>query len=252
MKSQRDRLAAFGGATVLLDRDRTLLEGEPDHPPTAPHARGLAYVIYTSGSTGRPKGVEVEQRGLAALLSSQVEAFRLTPDSRVLWLLSPVLLPFVAGMALAYLLDPLARRGERFGIGRPVSALVVLTVVLVAIAYLVAPGSAEQRVYSIASDFTRQIHETTGILIFAIVLARILWRTIDAAPEAPPPPTTLVFKDGRRLQVGNYAIVGATMFDLTPGHPRKIALADVDLEATQKENEDHGVSFQLPSNSPAN
>jgi hypothetical protein len=73
-----------------------------------------------------------------------------------------------------------------------------------------------------------------------------------AAPEAPPPPTTLVFKDGRRLQVGNYAIVGATMFDLTPGHPRKIALADVDLEATQKENEDHGVSFQLPSNSPAN
>jgi hypothetical protein len=73
-----------------------------------------------------------------------------------------------------------------------------------------------------------------------------------AAPEAPPPPTTLVFKDGHRLEVGNYAIVGATMFDLTPGHPRKIALADVDLEATQKENEDHGVSFRLPSNSQAN
>jgi hypothetical protein len=73
-----------------------------------------------------------------------------------------------------------------------------------------------------------------------------------AAVEAPQPPTTLVFKDGRRLEVGNYAIVGATMLDLTPGHPRKIALADVDLEATQKENEDHGVSFQLPSNSQAN
>jgi hypothetical protein len=54
------------------------------------------------------------------------------------------------------------------------------------------------------------------------------------------------------VEVGNYAIVGATMFDLTPGHPRKIALADVDLEATQKENEDHGVSFRLPSNSQAN
>ena len=73
-----------------------------------------------------------------------------------------------------------------------------------------------------------------------------------AAPEAPLPPTTLVFKDGHRLEVGNYAIVGATMFDLRPGHPRKIALADLDLEATQKENEDHGVSFQLPSNSQAN
>ena len=72
-----------------------------------------------------------------------------------------------------------------------------------------------------------------------------------AAPEAPPS-TTLVFKDGHRVEVGNYAIVGATMFDLTPGHTRKIALADVDLEATQKENEDHGVSFRLPSNSQAN
>jgi hypothetical protein len=73
-----------------------------------------------------------------------------------------------------------------------------------------------------------------------------------AAPEAPPPPTTLVFKDGHRLEVGNYAIVGATMFDLTPGHRRRIALADLDLEATQKENEDHGVSFRLPSISQAN
>ena len=51
----------------------------------------------------------------------------------VVWLLSPVLLPFVAGMALAYLLDPVARAGERFGVGRTVSALVVLVVVVVLI-----------------------------------------------------------------------------------------------------------------------
>jgi predicted PurR-regulated permease PerM len=65
----------------------------------------------------------------------------------VMWLLSPVLLPFVAGMALAYLLDPLARRGERFGIGRPVSALVVLTVVLVVMVVgvmVTAPIAANQ------------------------------------------------------------------------------------------------------------
>ena len=36
----------------------------------------------------------------------------------VLWLLSDILLPFVAGMALAYLLDPVARRAERLGISR--------------------------------------------------------------------------------------------------------------------------------------
>ena len=33
----------------------------------------------------------------------------------VLWLLSDVLLPFVAGMALAYLLDPIARRARTAG-----------------------------------------------------------------------------------------------------------------------------------------
>ena len=61
-----------------------------------------------------------------------------------------------------------------------------LTVALVATAYLVSPGGSEQRVYSTATDFTRHTHETTGLLIFAIVLARVLWRLIDAAPEAPP------------------------------------------------------------------
>ena len=66
------------------------------------------------------------------------------------------------------------------------------------------------------------------------------------APEPPQPPTTLVFKDGHQLDVENYAIVGQTLFDLTPGHPRRVPLANLDLDATQKLNEDHGVNFQLP------
>ena len=65
-------------------------------------------------------------------------------------------------------------------------------------------------------------------------------------PQPVQPPTVLVFKDGHKLEVGNYAIVGTTLFDLTSGHPRKIALADLDLEATQKQNDDRGVVFQLP------
>jgi hypothetical protein len=77
----------------------------------------------------------------------------------------------------------------------------------------------------------------------------------DAAPTDPDPPqapTLLVFKDGRKLEVGNYAIVGATLFDLTPGHPRRVALADLDLEATRQQNDDHGVVFQLPPSAQAN
>jgi hypothetical protein len=73
-----------------------------------------------------------------------------------------------------------------------------------------------------------------------------------ASSVTPQIPTTLVFKDGRQIEVGNYAIVGQTLFDLTPGHPRKIALADLDLAATEKQNEDHGVTFQLPASAQGN
>jgi len=43
-----------------------------------------------------------------------------------LWLLHAILLPFVAGLALAYLLNPLANRIERAGAGRVVAALLIV------------------------------------------------------------------------------------------------------------------------------
>jgi hypothetical protein len=67
-----------------------------------------------------------------------------------------------------------------------------------------------------------------------------------AGPVEDQPQTTLVFKDGQRLDVENYAIVGSTLYDLTPGHRRKVALAELDLAATAKENDDRGINFQLP------
>jgi hypothetical protein len=73
-----------------------------------------------------------------------------------------------------------------------------------------------------------------------------------AAPETPQVPTLLVFKDGHQSEVENYAIFGQTLFDLTPGHRRKIALADLDLVATEKQNDDRGVTFQLPPGTQAN
>jgi hypothetical protein len=61
-----------------------------------------------------------------------------------------------------------------------------------------------------------------------------------------------VFKDGQRLDVSNYAIVGNTLYDLTPGHRRKVALAELDLSATAKENDDRGIDFQLPPGTSKN
>lgn len=44
----------------------------------------------------------------------------------MLWVLREILLPFVAGMALAYLLDPLANRLERIGVNRLGASLVII------------------------------------------------------------------------------------------------------------------------------
>ncbi|MFN3892101.1 MAG: AI-2E family transporter [Beijerinckiaceae bacterium] len=44
----------------------------------------------------------------------------------LLWLLSGVLMPFAAGLALAYLLDPIATRLERLGVSRLVASLLIV------------------------------------------------------------------------------------------------------------------------------
>jgi predicted PurR-regulated permease PerM len=50
-----------------------------------------------------------------------------------LWLFSDILLPFVVGMALAYLLDPVADRLERLGLGRTSATLVIMVLFLASI-----------------------------------------------------------------------------------------------------------------------
>ncbi len=60
------------------------------------------------------------------------------------------------------------------------------------------------------------------------------------------PTGVLIFRDGHQLEVQNYAIVGDTLYDLTPGHPRKIALASIDVPATVQANDDRGVTFRVP------
>ena len=73
----------------------------------------------------------------------------------------------------------------------------------------------------------------------------------ESAPE-PATPTVLVFKDGHQLEIENYAIVGATLYDLTEGHRRKVALSDLDLTSTSKQNDDRGIDFHLPAGTIAN
>jgi hypothetical protein len=80
--------------------------------------------------------------------------------------------------------------------------------------------------------------------------------TAAAAAEAPVATaprvaTVLVYKDGRKVEVQNYAIAGDTLYDFTGNLSHKVKLADLDLEATRKANEDRGVDFQIPGEKEA-
>ena len=65
------------------------------------------------------------------------------------------------------------------------------------------------------------------------------------------PNTVLVFRDQHKQEVSNYAIVGQTLYNFAPRHTQKIPLADLDLAATTKANEDQGVDFRVPSSGEA-
>ena len=82
----------------------------------------------------------------------------------VIVLLRGVLLPFVAGMVLAYLLNPLASYIEQLGLSRALATLIIITVVVVMIALvliLAVPILVRELAYFI-EDFPvyiRRLHE---------------------------------------------------------------------------------------------
>ncbi len=60
-----------------------------------------------------------------------------------------------------------------------------LTAILVLVAFIFGPGGPEERVYSTARDFERQLHETLGLCVLALALVRIAWQAFDKHPEPP-------------------------------------------------------------------
>jgi len=60
-------------------------------------------------------------------------------------------------------------------------------------------------------------------------------------------PVVLVYRDGHQQEVMNYAIVGPTLYDLGTFVAHKIPLAELNLKATIKANDDRGVEFSVPA-----
>lgn len=74
---------------------------------------------------------------------------------------------------------PLARYGR---VGQ---ALHWATALLVLVAFIYGPGGSEERVYSAARDFDRQLHETLGLSVLLLVALRLLWQLIDDRADPP-------------------------------------------------------------------
>ncbi len=68
--------------------------------------------------------------------------------------------------------------------------------------------------------------------------------------EPAAPPTVLVFRDGHTLEARNYAVAGRTLWIFSEQRARKIPLADLDLEATRKANDERGVEFAVRNQPP--
>lgn len=86
-----------------------------------------ARAIDPPPSPSQPVAVAAAMNGAAAGLSHRsVALIAALLAVLLLWLLREILLPFAAGMTLAYLLDPLANRLERLGINRLFATLAIV------------------------------------------------------------------------------------------------------------------------------
>jgi len=79
-------------------------------------------------------------------------------------------------------------------------------------------------------------------------------RMEEAAREAEPPAfapekllkTVLVYRDGHKSEVQDYAILGKTLWVFAGQTIKRVPLADLDLNGTIKLNDDRGVDFASP------
>jgi hypothetical protein len=66
------------------------------------------------------------------------------------------------------------------------------------------------------------------------------------AVQELPLNATLVMRNGKRVQIHNYAIVGQTIWIFDENTAKKMSLAQLDMDATKRVNEENGVLFLLP------
>jgi hypothetical protein len=104
-----------------------------------------------------------------------------------------------------------------------------------------------------SSDTSVDLAYQVGRLSEQIAELRAEQSTRGVQPAGAPGPgthtattTVLVFRDGHREEIQNYAIVGQTLWILDENKSSRIPVSELDVAATQAENRQRGVRFTLP------
>ncbi len=104
----------------------------------------------------------------------------------------------------------------------------------------------QNEVYQLRAEVDQLRHEQAERQQYALNTPSDTPRPIPSTrprPETQAPRTVLVFRDGRREEVRNYAVAGQTLWVFSEERARKVPVADLDLQATRTANEERGVEF---------
>jgi hypothetical protein len=99
-----------------------------------------------------------------------------------------------------------------------------------------------------------ELHGTQWVRVtnFDESSSRALAAETVSAPAKALPPAVLVYRDGHSEELSSYSIIGGSIYTkanywTTGSWTRSIAIADLDIPATLKQNEKRGINFELPS-----
>ena len=103
--------------------------------------------------------------------------------------------------------------------------------------------------YQTTDDLRNQVQQLANEVqqLQAEIAARGGQAPPTAAPGQKPPSITLILKDGRRIDAPGYALVGTTLWVFDSDTASKIPIFDVNVDATQKENQKRGVNIVFPN-----
>ena len=109
-----------------------------------------------------------------------------------------------------------------------------------------APNPAESLVMELQGDHWARLTNSSPSA------SAVSSRVHETPPPKTLPPAILVFRDGRTQEIGKYVIVGSTIYTSADywssgSWTRKVQIAELDLPATLKLNQERGAKFSLPS-----